>query len=308
MKEKIWRRSVSGRPSLLRVILSDMKKQGMSVSFLLGLCSVVFLMLLETYETFSNETLEKYVLLEIMLLHGKEWICSNTSFNLEEILLQQPGRQLMDFITVTASIPFLVQFCNERKAGNLSVNIFRTGRHKYYISKMVSCMLSGGIISAGGYIICSFCLDLFFPGAGQTGADLSFYLPEGLTADQFGICFFYRTLGMFFYGMLAAGFGAVLSAFTKDIYICLTIPFLIKWMNHIFHFYLYSYLYVEHKEIKGIWMHLMDWWNNYGSLEQVIYETQNRRLLYAGTAFLVIAMLEGMVFYIRMNRRKDYGE
>lgn len=301
MMEKTWSASTSGRFLLIRMIWNEWKRQCISITFLLGLCSVPLLMLLENLEVFANGMEEKYTLLSILVFQGKDWIDSNVPECWEELMMQQPGMQLQNFVTVLAALPFLVQFCNERKSGNLRIHIFRVGKWRYYLAKIISGMLSGGMMIGGGYALFAWILSLFFPTADERGLDLSYYLSGGFTIHHFLYCLF----GIVCYGMAAAVLGIAMSAFTKDIYICLTFPFLIKWINHVFQ----SYLYVENEEtITGTWRKMLNWWRNYGSLEQIIIESGNHSIQNTVLIFFGICLVGGAVFILRMNGRKDYGD
>ena len=289
------------------MIINDMKKQCLSPAFYIGIFGAVILMTLDTYEVFVNTESVRYTLLE-MLVRGKEWIMQNSSFCWEEFVLQQPGRQFIDYVTVLASLPFLIQFCMERKSGSTRLNIVRTGRWRYYFSKIISGMFSGGILVGSGYGIFLLLTWFRIPKAEEVGRDISFILPEGVLAGQFLSFAAFCLFGMFLYGMIAAAPGILFSSFTTDIYVCLTIPFLLKWVNEIFRSYLYTYLYIDHEKIEGKWLQCLSWWKENGGMEQIVYEIQGKKIWQAGVILIGFFLVTATVFCLRMNGRKDYGE
>lgn len=292
---------------MLRSIKKEMSVLFFSPAFLVCVLGVAVCMLMEPYDLSISMGTERHTVLDMILLQGKSWILENAGMSCEEVFMGQPGRQMMDFVTVLTSLPFLVQFCAERKNGVIRNCIFREGKIRYYVSRMFCGMVCGGLVMGVGTLLYYGILHMYFPTVMSLGQEKAELFSSLYGNGKIEYLILGQIAGFVLYGMVAALFGCVLAAFTKDIYICLTIPFLIKWLLVIFSSYLYSYLYIDHTPSEDRLWKTLEWWRNNGNLESMI------RLSLEGKWMLAMGVL-GAFFFVglaifakRMNGRKDYG-
>ncbi|MCM1055229.1 MAG: hypothetical protein NC394_06875 [Bacteroides sp.] len=127
-------------------------------------------------------------------------------------------------LPVTASFTFVISFITERTSGNMLYTITRTGRWKYYISKFVSAILSGGFCTALGVIFFGAFAFVLFPNSSLEEMEWAF--PNGIA-----IGIFKKILSAFIYGMTSALPAFFLCAFCKNPYIILCFPFMLKFIS-----------------------------------------------------------------------------
>lgn len=292
---------------MLRSIKKEMSVLFFSPAFLVCVLGVAVCMLMEPYDLSISMGTERHTVLDMILLQGKGWILENAGMSCEEVFMGQPGRQMMDFVTVLTSLPFLVQFCAERKNGVIRNCIFREGKIRYYVSRMFCGMVCGGLVMGFGTLLYYGILHMYFPTVMSLGQEKAELFSSLYGNGKIEYLIFGQIAGFVLYGMVAALFGCVLAAFTKDIYICLTIPFLIKWLLVIFSSYLYSYLYIDHTPSEDRLWKTLEWWRNNGNLESMIrLSLEGKWMLAMGVlgAFFFVGLV---IFAKRMNGRKDYG-
>lgn len=292
---------------MLRSIKKEMSVLVFSRAFWFCVLGVVVCMLMETYDISIYMGTEQHTILDMILLQGKRWILENAGMSCEEVFMGQPGRQMMDFVTVLTSLPFLAQFCAERKNGVIRNCIFREGKIRYYVSRVFCGMVCGGLITGIGTLLYYGILHMYFPTVMSLGQEQVELFSVLYGSGKIEYLVLGRIVGFVLYGMVAALFGCVLAAFTRDIYVCLTVPFLIKWLLVIFSSYLYSYLYIDHTPSDDKIWKALEWWRNNGNLESMVsMSSEGKWILAIGVvcAFFFVGLV---IFVKRMNGRKDYG-
>lgn len=67
------------------------------------------------------------------------------------------------FLPIVVAFPFMVSFCAERNNGLMRFTISRTGKLRYYLSKFISALISGGFAVMLGIAVYGIaCAVLFF--------------------------------------------------------------------------------------------------------------------------------------------------
>ena len=57
------------------------------------------------------------------------------------------------FLPIVVAFPFMVSFCAERNNGLMRFTISRTGKLRYYLSKFISALISGGLAVMLGIVV-----------------------------------------------------------------------------------------------------------------------------------------------------------
>lgn len=269
--------------------------------FLLAGMAVCLLMLtseISIYDTFGTES---KTILEVIFFKGREWISSSGEICWEELFLHQPQRGLCDYITIVTSLPFLVMFFREHTSGALRNRIFMEGKKRFCLTRVFCGAICGGGIVLLGQILFLVIVRCFFPPAQVI-----------LEAEQIDLLLGNHTVAqavllqsgsMFLYGFGASLFSIVLSAFTRDFYICLMLPFLINWLLVILQSYLTSLLIVDYPDATGTVWTVLRWVQNYGRLDCLAYI----ELWQCGIVVAVLSVLAGFIFTRRMEKRRDQG-
>lgn len=125
---------------------------------------------------------------------------------------------------ITASFPFVMSFINERNSGNMQYTISRMSRGKYYFSKFVTAVTSGGICTALGVIFFGICVFILFPNVYPPELT-EWVFPNGVFAGLAK-----KLLSAFVYGAASVLPAFLLCAFCKNPYIVLCFPFMLKFI------------------------------------------------------------------------------
>lgn len=133
------------------------------------------------------------------------------------------------FMPVIAAFPFMVIFCSERSSGFMRLSVIRSGKNKYYISKFLSSVISGGLAVTLGVLIYGIIVALIFPSI--SGYEISddihdIYIPNGAAAAAAKVF-----MTAFIYGAAAVLPAFFLSSFCGDPYIITCVPFLLKFIQ-----------------------------------------------------------------------------
>ena len=125
---------------------------------------------------------------------------------------------------ITASFPFVMSFIAERNSGNMQYTISRMSRGKYYISKFITAITSGGLCTMLGVIFFGICVYIMFPNSYPPELT-EWAFPNGVTAALVG-----KMLSAFVYGVTSVLPAFFLCAFCKNPYIVLCFPFMLKFI------------------------------------------------------------------------------
>lgn len=125
------------------------------------------------------------------------------------ILKSSINHYLTIFLPVLSALPFAAFFSAERTSGYIRFNIIRIGKFKYYISKFISALVSGGLAIMLGYVLYSFVI-------------LNFFSFEGVSL----ISALKLYIGTALYGAVSVLPAFFLSSFIKNKYIVCCLPFI----------------------------------------------------------------------------------
>lgn len=137
------------------------------------------------------------------------------------------------FIPLMACIPFSWSGKAEKDSGYIMQLIFRTGRNRYYMIKVIVCFITGALVVLIPIIINIVCIFSFIP-AYNLDAIYEIYYPMGFP-NMFSKMFYrnpvwYTAIYILFtvvYSGMYSVFGYSLAYYVKNRYLCMAVPFLI---------------------------------------------------------------------------------
>lgn len=269
--------------------------------FVISILAICFLMLTTNVSIYTELGIENKTLLELIICKGRSWIFSSGGIYWEEVFLNQPQRGVCDYITIVTAIPFLLMFFRENSNGALRNRIFCEGKKRFCLTRVCCGLLCGGLLVLLGEILFLGIVWYFFPSAQNfLDAEQMLFLFGEYTATK---AILLHICKMFLYGSMASLFSIVLSAFTRDIYICLMIPFFVCWLLVILQEYLTSLLDLDYPDAKGTVWEILRWIRNYGRLDCVV----NIELWQCFVVVVLFSVLASFIFTIRMGKRRDQG-
>ena len=272
------------------------------VSFwVLVLATCLLLLLTEvTYWDISGE--EHTNVLQLIFVKGRDWIYESLDVSRQELFLSQPQRTFCDYIVVLTALPFVRLVFGERQSGMLRNRIYREGNTRFNLTRVVSGICMGGAVVFFGQLLFYLILCLFFPDMGQIydkEAILAMYGQKNVT-----MLLIEQGSKIVLLGCIASCFSIILSAFTKDIYVCLMCPFLLCWLSTILQSYLSGVLYTEYAEEGGRIWGMLGWIQEHGTLQSIAWLP----LMDTGIVCIVFVVLSCLIFTVRMSVRRDLGE
>lgn len=210
-------------------------------------------------------------------------------------VIEGPASYMNLFSVIIVSIPFTMLVSAERKNSNTRFEIMRVGKIRYALGKFAAVIISGGSVMLLGYgIYCIACYFILSHNAGEIypfrytiNNRVSIYIFE-----KTGIAGMYilKMLFMFCYGMASTIMAYLLSAFMKNRYLILCLPFVI------------NYLYVTYTDT------IVDTYIPQFQDIQAAYRYENRDVIKLSAVFVFSLIMAFVVYIVLMDRKCDCGE
>lgn len=165
-----------------------------------------------------------YSVTEAVLTFSRDFMADKYEFCPPFIIRQSLSGYSAMAMPVTASFPFVLSFISERNSGNMLYTVSRTSRRKYYLSKFIAAVISGGVCTVLGVILFGISVYVLFPNVTPELAEWAF--PNGIFAALAK-----KLLSAFVYGMTSVLPAFFLCSFCTDPYIILCFPFMLKFIT-----------------------------------------------------------------------------
>lgn len=211
---------------MIRVMKYDLEKTLFSAFFLAAILVTFLLCFMEDiYIEFS--TRQAFSVFEALFKFDRAFMENNSDFCSLLVFKKALSGYSAMFLPILASFPFVFSQSAERNSGNIRFSIFRAKRLKYYLSKFICAVLSGGICIMLGVLIFGIFSNCAFPGLEHYSYfDLEYYAPNGVLSEIGK-----KLLSSFIYGSINAIPAFFLSSFCRNRYIILCVPFLMRFMQ-----------------------------------------------------------------------------
>lgn len=178
----------------------------------------------------------EYSIIRSLTSFDREYMLSSTDFSSINVALKGAGSWLTMFIPIISAFAFIPLVCDEGESKSIRNDLFRTSKVKFYLSKFITAILSGGFAVMIGYMLFNGIVFILFP-------NIKEYPPETYETYKKTLSLSYPSIAdygltsalliqyveVFIYGALAAIPSIVLTAISKNKYIVMCIPFFIKY-------------------------------------------------------------------------------
>lgn len=210
---------------MIKVMKFDFHKTLISAGFLAAI--LVTFLLCFTEDVYVDPSMQKYSVFEGLIKFDRAFMESRSSFCSLTVFKSAFSGYSAMFLPILASFPFVFSQSAERNSGNIRFSIFRAKRLKYYFSKFLCGVISGGICVLLGVALFGIFSFFAFPGIGYYPMfDLEYYAPDGILAEIAR-----KLLSAFIYGCVSTVPAFFLSSFCRNRYIILCVPFLTRFMQ-----------------------------------------------------------------------------
>ena len=213
---------------IFKPLCCDLNKTIINIGFV-GAVMLTFLLCFTAPAYSDTSTGKTYSIFETLFSMDRKFIESHYDFAANTLARMGMNGYVTLFLPIIVAFPFMVAFCTERNNGNIRFVIARTGKMRYYLSKFVSCFLSGGLAVLIGLLMFMAAMHLLFPPMSSYNMDAEIY--GGMSQGQSELALNLRYLfSNFLNGAIATMPAFFLSSFCKNPYIITCIPFMFTYV------------------------------------------------------------------------------
>lgn len=197
-----------------KVVRRNIEQMCMSWYFWLSVVMTAFLMI-SGYIYTDMISGKAYSMLNLILMKHPESVIEQAGLSWRDIyLMESPGYTWM-FAPVIVSLPFIALICSGNTNSNIRFEMFRTGKKRYILGKIISGVLVAGMIMVTAQIIYGIICGIAMGSEDELTEKLSVYV--------------FRTLGALLYGMVSAFPVLLLSSVIRNKYLVFSVPFMLNY-------------------------------------------------------------------------------
>lgn len=276
-------------------------------------CVLLMLVLCFTARAYDDIAENKsYSVIGVLAEFSREEMLANSSFSAYQILSCVSSGWLSLFIPIIAAFPLMPLICDGRESKSVRYSAFRSTKFSFSTGNFLTAMISGGLALLCGFALFAVSVYTLFP-------NISEYSPELIESAEWWISGTYPLfekygypylvaldfVEMFLYGALSAVPALIMTAFMKNKYLVLCIPFFLKYSAMQLHTGLLRNAYQDIENINENYLDILSVTEPDAMLSIFSYgETMWRNWL-----FNAVLLISAFVLYIVvMNRRVDFGE
>ena len=253
---------------------------------------------------------DQYSVIRSLISFDREFMLSSYDFISINVALKGAGSWLSMFIPIISAFAYIPLVCDESESKSIRYAVFRSSKLKFYLSRFITAVLSGGFAVMIGYMVFCGMVFILFPGIGEFPAETREFYIQYLsdvypsTAD-FGIgsALLIKFVEIFVYGAIAAIPSILLTAVSKNKYVVLCIPFFIKYALTQTSIKLIAQAYSNGEGVGGKLTEI----SNMINLDYVlqIYEMKGYKLI---AVYIIVAISTLALYLFIQLRRFDSGE
>ena len=253
---------------------------------------------------------DQYSVIRSLITFDTEFMLSSYDFISINVALKGAGSWLSMFIPIISAFAYIPLVCDESESKSIRNAVFRSSKLKFYLSRFITAVLSGGFAVMIGYMVFCGMVFILFPGIGEFPAETREFYIQYLsdvypsTAD-FGIgsALLIKFAEIFVYGAIAAIPAILLTAVSKNKYVVLCIPFFIKYALTQTSVKLIAQAYSNGEGVGGKLTDI----SNVINLDYVlqIYEMKGYKLI---AVYIIVAISTLALYLFIQLRRFDSGE
>lgn len=209
-----------------------------NISFYLAIVAVVILIMSKTFYT-KADTGKEYTFFDAVFNTEHKEITKDSKMSACDIIIDGINSEYYDmFIPLVVVIPFVAGIYSDKKNSITRFQIYRTGKLRYTLGKLMAVMVTGGLITMSAQIIFSIIIYIIFPHGKTEMFEISKMM---LKQDSVWYKFILNNIGdmslylmkfirVFLYGAFSTVTAFALSSVIKNRYIVFTIPVVIEYM------------------------------------------------------------------------------
>lgn len=289
-----------------RTCRQNLLKMYSGVAFIVAVVAAFFL-LASSYIYIDDMNGKAYSILTLLFAPDRQTIIEKGGICARDIFLQENNGYIWMFAPIVSAIPYISIICMGNINNNIRFEIFRTGKSAYLWGNLLAAGIAGGSVMSISYIM--YGIAEFFiitPHAG-TGDVFQYYIatPWIHTIYSVGgiiVLYILRVLAAFLFGVFSVIPSFILSAFLRNKYLVLCIPFMLNYFGTMF--------------LGSITGKLMKYGKRYTAIRlqyllpasmQGIFVSENKEMGYKILFMVVSLLLSGIIYYICLERRCDCG-
>ncbi|MBR5512379.1 MAG: hypothetical protein IKV85_00145 [Ruminococcus sp.] len=295
----------------LRFMIVNLRKVMTSVGFYA--CVLLTVLLCFTAQAYYDIAENRnYSVIGVLSEFTREEMLTDSQFSAYQILSCISSGWLSLFIPIIAAFPLMPLICDERESKYVRYSAFRSTKFSFSTGNFFTAMMSGGLAVLCGFALFAVSVYMLFPNISEYSSELKESAEWWISGtyplfSKLGYSYLIALdcLEMFLYGALSAIPALIMTAFMKNKYLVLCIPFFLKYLvmqlhTGIMRKAVYNVENINQKLLDALSATDPDAMGNIFSYG----ETMWRNMLFH-TALLIAAF----VLYITvMNRRVDCGE
>lgn len=195
----------------LNAMIQNIVRMLQSKEFIVAILAA-YILLASANVYVSMDTGKSYSIFSLILDSKRNEIIEVGGLNAQSIIMDTNDGYIWMFAPIVATIPFVGIICAGYFNTNLRFELYRIGKNEHVVSRIVSCMLVGGMVMAFSQVL--------------YGGTVLLVINQ-----QWTWRYILQFLSSFLYGMISTIPVLILVAFIKNKYLVLSMPFM---MNYIF--------------------------------------------------------------------------
>ncbi len=295
----------------LRLVNVNLRKVLTSVGFYA--CVLLTIVLCFTARAYNDIAENKsYSVVGVLMEFSREEMLTTSQMSSYQILSCVSSEWLSLFIPIIAAFPLMPLICDERESKSVRYSAFRSTKYSFSTGNFLTAMISGGLAVLCGFALFAVSVYTLFPNISEYPSELKESAEWWISGtyplfEKYGYPYMIALdfLEMFLYGALSAIPALVMTAFMKNKYLVLCIPFFLKYSAMQLHTGLLRNTYQDIENINEKYLDILSVTEPDAIGNIFSYgETMWRNMLFH--AVLLIAAY--MLYMTVMNRRVDFGE
>lgn len=186
------------------------------------------------YEDSMNS--DKYSAFMSLKSFDRDFMLGDTRFCSFEVMRKGAGSWLSLFIPLISAFAFIPLVCDEYEAKLVRLEIFRSSKICYNLSKFITACLCGGFAVMLGFGLFTLADYALFPNINEYNTELKkayeeilVYSYPSITQNGYGFIILKKLGEMFLYGAICAAPAIMFTSLIRNKYLVLCIPFFIKY-------------------------------------------------------------------------------
>lgn len=295
----------------LKLINVNLRKVMTSAGFYA--CVLLTALLCFTAQAYHDIAENKnYSVIGVLLKFTREEMLTNSQFSAYEMISCVSGGWLSLFIPIVAAFPLMPLICDERESKCVRYSAFRSSRLSFSTGSFLTAMISGGLSVFCGFVLFALFVYMLFPNISEYAPELRESTEWWISGafplfSRFGYLYLIALdcLEMFMYGALSAVPALIMTAFMKNKYLVLCIPFFLKYAATQLHTGLLRDVYYNIENINEGLLDIL----SITELDAIGDIFSYGEQMWRNMLFYAVLLIMGFALYsIVMSRRVDFGE